>query len=150
MRLGEIMRTGVKIAGPNETAETAFQRMRLQRVRHLVVVNETGEIVGVLSDRDLGIKSGQTLRRNRRVADLMTQRPITVTPDTTVRRAANLLRGHNIGCVPIVDAGRLVGIVTTSDLLDLIGRGVERPVARGKRWTLAHRAPRHYPRAAVR
>jgi acetoin utilization protein AcuB len=150
MRLGEIMQTGVKTAGPEEAAETAFQRMRLQKVRHLVVVDKSGGILGVLSDRDLGAGRGEALRRNRRVADLMTRRPITVAPDTSVRQAANLLRGHNIGCVPIVDAGRLVGIVTTSDLLVLIGRGAERPVARVKRWTLAHRAPQRYPRANVR
>ena len=150
MRLGEIMQTGVKVASPEEAAETAFQRMRLQRVRHLVVVDKSGEIVGVLSDRDLGAGRGEALRRNRRVADLMTRRPITVSPDTSVRQAANLLRGHNIGCIPIVDAGRLVGIVTTSDLLVLIGRGVERPVPRVKRWTLARRAPPRYPRASVR
>ena len=150
MRLGEIMQTGVKVAGPDEAAETAFQRMRLQRVHHLVVVDKTGEIVGVLSDRDLGSRRGAILRRNRTVADLMTPRPVTVSPDMSVRQAANLLRGRNIGCLPIVDDGRLVGMVTTSDLLVLIGRGAERPVARVKRWTLAHRKPQRYPRASVR
>ena len=47
-----------------------------------------------------------------------------------------------IGCVPVLDRDRLVGIVTTTDVLDLVGRGAERPVDQAKRWTLKHRGPR--------
>jgi CBS domain-containing protein len=49
------------------------------------------------------------------------------------------MRGRTIGSLPVVEKGRLAGIVTVTDLLDLIGRGVERPVEKGKRWTLKHR-----------
>jgi CBS-domain-containing membrane protein len=98
--------------------------------------------VGVVSERDLGGPKGAEVRRGRTVGDLMSQPLVTATPQTTVREAANLLRGHLVGCLPLLERGRIVGIVTLSDLLDLIGRGVERPVARGKRWTLRHRGPR--------
>jgi CBS domain-containing protein len=50
----------------------------------------------------------------------MTSRVIVASPDTTVGEAARLLRGYTIGCVPVVDGKDLVGIVTTSDLLDLL------------------------------
>ena len=50
----------------------------------------------------------------------MTVKPITMKPYDTVRRAAARMRGVTIGCVPIVDEGRLVGIVTVADLLDLL------------------------------
>jgi acetoin utilization protein AcuB len=60
----------------------------------------------------------------------------------TVRKAANLLRGRTIGCLPVVEEGKLVGIVTISDLLERIGRGSERPIERGRRWILKGRGPR--------
>jgi len=60
----------------------------------------------------------------------------------TLRQAANLLRGRTIGCLPVVEGGELVGILTTTDLLELIGRGAEKPVAKGKRWVLKGRGPR--------
>ncbi len=72
----------------------------------------------------------------------MTAPAISAAPDMTIRKAANLLRGRSIGCLPVMDGGHLVGIVTTSDLLERIGRGVERPVSRGKRWILKGRGPR--------
>jgi acetoin utilization protein AcuB len=66
----------------------------------------------------------------------MTSRVIVASPETTVGDAARLLRGYTIGCVPIVDGKELVGIVTTSDLLDLLAEkprrrsGPERPLIR--------------------
>jgi acetoin utilization protein AcuB len=67
---------------------------------------------------------------------------VSATSDMTVRKAANLLRGRSIGCLPVMEDGDLVGIVTTTDLLERIGRGVERPVSKGKRWILKGRGPR--------
>jgi acetoin utilization protein AcuB len=72
----------------------------------------------------------------------MTSNLATATPSMTVRQAANLLRGRTIGCLPVLEGGKPVGIVTTTDLLDLIGRGAERPIARSIRWTLRGRGVR--------
>jgi len=58
-----------------------------------------------------------------------------------IRKAANLMRGRSIGCLVVVDGARIVGIVTVSDLLELIGRGIDPPVAAAPRTTLDHRAP---------
>jgi hypothetical protein len=52
------------------------------------------------------------------------------------------MRGHIIGCLPVIERGKVAGIGTLTDLLDLLGRGVQKPVAMGKRWTLKHRGPR--------
>jgi CBS domain-containing protein len=54
---------------------------------------------------------------------------------------ANLMRGRSIGCVVVTGNGRLAGIVTTSDLLELLGRGAIRPSPVGRRPALNHRAP---------
>jgi CBS domain-containing protein len=63
---------------------------------------------------------------------------VTVDPLATVRKTANLMRGRTIRCVPVVEGKRLVGIVTVSDLLELLRRGVARP-ARPPRHGLHHR-----------
>ena len=71
----------------------------------------------------------------------MTAPAATVEPATTVRQAANVMRGRSIGCLVVVKAGRVAGIVTVSDLLELVGRGLDRGMATSKRWTLRHRTP---------
>jgi acetoin utilization protein AcuB len=138
MRMEEVMSRKVETTYPGETASEAWQRMRLRGVRHLVV-KDGSEIVGILSDRDLGARSGAQVRQTRTVADLMSLHPVTVDIHTTVREAANLLRGRHIGCLPVTDGDRLKGIVTVTDLLDLIGRGAEKPIRTSTRWTLRRR-----------
>jgi acetoin utilization protein AcuB len=148
MRVQDVMTTGVKTIAPTAPAEDAWNVMRLQRIHHLVVT-KGNRVVGLLSERDAGGRRGAAIRTNRTVADLMTAPVATVEPTTTVRRAANLMRGHSIGCVVVVDAGRVAGIVTVSDLLELVGRGLDRGAASAKRWTLNHRTPHRKSRPAA-
>ena len=149
MRLKDIMESPVSTVGANEPAQQAWERMHLHRIHHLIVT-EGAQIVGVISARDLGGRAGHRARIGRSVADLMTRTGVVVaTPNTTVRQAANLMRGRSIGCLPVVEAGHLSGIVTVTDLLELIGRGAERPVAKAQRWIMAgrgHRVRRHVGR----
>lgn len=77
-----------------------------------------------------------------RISDLMTRGAVTAAPDDTVRAAANRLRGRSLGCLPVVDGDRLVGLLTVSDVLELVGRGAERPTERGVRKTLRRRGAR--------
>jgi acetoin utilization protein AcuB len=136
MRINEIMSKDViKIAAARSIAE-AREEMKRARIHHVVVV-DAGRVVGVVSDRDLAGSRGN----GRTIADVMARDVVAAKPSTTVRQAANLMRGRTIGCLPVFDDGRLVGIVTTTDLLDLIGRGAERPVAESTRWTMRRRAP---------
>lgn len=140
IRVQDVMSRDVKTIGPEETADSAYEAMRARGFHHLVVV-ENGRMVGVLSDRDLGGVRGVAAHKGQPVRALMTPSVVSVSPETPIRKVANLLRGRSIGCVPVVEGERLVGIVTTSDLLTLVGRGIERPVPKTKRWTLKHRAP---------
>jgi predicted transcriptional regulator len=95
----------------------------------------------VLSSRDLGGRTMATAKRNVNVADLMTDRVVAVAPDTPVRKAANLMRGRWIGCLVVTKADRVVGIVTAADLLELLGRGADRPSPLRKRADLHYRVP---------
>ena len=148
MRLSEIMSTKVRTIGPAESAELAWDRMKLHQIHHLVVVRDN-EIVGIVTDRDLGSNHGREVREGRSVRDLMTPSVTTAPSDLTIREAANLMRGHHAGSLPVVDDGKLVGIVTVWDFLDLIGRGAERPVAHPDRWTMKSRGDMpHGPKVA--
>jgi CBS domain-containing protein len=138
MRLAELMTTEVETVEEGEGAAEAFERMRRLRIHHLVVTRGR-EIRGVLSARDSVAASGEF----ECVGDVMTADVVTASPSTTVREAANLLRGNGVGCLPVVDrAGALAGIVTTADLLQLLGGGGGRPVARSGRRAPARRGPR--------
>jgi CBS domain-containing protein len=140
MRVQDVMTGNVKTVKPTVTADEAWDAMRFYRIHHLVVI-KAKRIVGVLSNRDAGGPRGSGVRAARTVADLMTAPAITVEPTMTVRQAANLMRGRSIGCLVVAKAGRAIGIVTVSDLLDLVGRGLERGAASNRRRTLSHRAP---------
>lgn len=148
IRVSDVMSPDVRTASPGQSAEAAYETMRARRIHHLAVVQD-GDLVGVVTDRDLAGARGAALRRGRVVGDLMTAGAVTVAPDVPVRRAANLMRGRSIGCLVVRDGHRVVGIVTVSDLLESIGRGVERPTEVGRRWTLKHRAP-HRKRAGAK
>jgi CBS domain-containing protein len=148
MRVAEIMSTHVRTVGPADSAVVAWDRMRLHRIHHLVVVRDT-EILGVITDRDLGGRRGREVREGRSVRDLMTPAVTTASPDTTIRDAANVMRGHGAGCLPVVDRGRLVGILTVWDLLELIGRGATRPTAKPPRWVMRDRGQRPHAQEVV-
>jgi acetoin utilization protein AcuB len=141
MRMQDMMTNRVETISPDFPCEQALEKMRQLDIRHLVVTDGAG-VIGVLSHRDIGGKHGAAVRRGRRASDLMAERPVTVTPRTTVRQAANLLRGRNIGCLPVVEDGQLVGLVTITDMLDLLGRGTQKPVEQSKRRTVRSRGPR--------
>lgn len=139
MRLREIMKTRVESISANESAEAAANRMRSARIRHLVV-QDGKKIVGVISDRDIG-RLG-SFRQIETVEEVMSAPVVTASPDTTLMKAANLLRGRTIGCLPIMERGGLVGIVTITDVLELVGRGEERPVPKSKSGVMKERGPR--------
>jgi CBS domain-containing protein len=144
MRVQDIMTVNVETTAPATSAEEAWAAMKRQSIRHLIV-KEGSRLVGVLSTRDLGGERGAALRRDRTVADLMATHVATVSAAETVRKAANIMRGRTIGSLVVVDGRRPVGIVTMSDLLDVLGHGggrgaVQRPL-------LNHRVPhrkRHF------
>jgi len=135
------MKKKVETVTSETSAEEAWNRMRMRRIHHLVVT-QGSKVIGVLSDRDMGGLGDPGYQEGRSVGDLMTPSVVIARKDTTLREAANLLRGRTIGSLPVVENGKLVGIVTTTDLLTLIGKGSERPVAKSKRWIMKGRGAR--------
>jgi acetoin utilization protein AcuB len=148
MRVQDVMTKGVKTIAPTVAAEDAWNVMRINRIHHLIAT-KANKVVGVLSDRDAGGRRGSSVRTNSVVADLMSAPAVTVEPTMTVRQAANVMRGRSIGCLVVVESARAIGIVTVSDLLELVGRGLDRGAAIAERRTLNHRAPHRKSKGVV-
>ena len=88
MRVQDIMTDSVRTIAPTATAEEAWQLMHQAGIHHLVVARDS-RLIGLVSDRDLGSRRGDSLRRGKTVAEVMTSDVVTVLPDTPVRKAAN-------------------------------------------------------------
>ncbi len=96
---------------PATTIEEMTKLMTDMRMHHLLVCNRAGDVVGVVSDRDLRPTHGTTAQQ------VMSYPPLTCTSDTPISEAITFLRNENISCLPVVDHGELCGILTTSDLV---------------------------------
>ncbi|HVO35498.1 MAG TPA: CBS domain-containing protein [Gemmatimonadales bacterium] len=101
-------------------------------VRHVPVVDAQGKLAGLLSQRDVlrstlsDLASTPVDRRNQlghvSLADVMRREVLTVGPGESVQAAARLMRQHKYGCLPVVEDGRVVGIITEHDLLEVVER----------------------------
>ncbi len=131
MKVRDLMSSDVATVRRNEQLQIADDLMNLGRIRHTPVLDDEGdEVVGILSQRDLfrgalarALGYGQHAQHKVLgmlfVKDVMTSDPITVAPDLPVPEAAQIMLEKKIGCLPVVDGGRLVGILTESDFLRL-------------------------------
>lgn len=114
---------------PSLLISHAWDIMQREHIRHLPVVNH-GAVVGMLSDRDLlrianVLPSGDLAFVRRHVEDVMTLKPITCAPGNSVGYVAKLMTDKKIDAIPIVEDDRMVGLVTSTDLLHLLIEGAE-------------------------
>lgn len=100
--------------GPHDTLASAQEKMTVGRFRRVPVVQD-GVLIGILTDRDIRRHAG--VEERTKVQAVMTERPLTVSPLTPVEEAARLMLTHQIGGLPVLENGKLVGIITTSDIL---------------------------------
>jgi len=114
MQIINLMTSDPVTIRPHDTLSKAKTIMDAGRFRRVPVVDD-GRLVGILTERDLREYTG--FLESTRVNAAMRTALITVTPYNTVEDAARLMLKHKIGGLPIVADGKLVGIVTTSDLL---------------------------------
>ena len=133
IRVREWMTSPIVSIKLHDTILHAREIMEKKRINQLPVVVR-GRLVGIVTDRDLRDAfpsvlniSGRRRRRRRRpsagpdevhVEEVMTRNVLTLAPDATVDHAAQVIRRERIGAVPVVEKGKIVGILTRSDLLD--------------------------------
>jgi CBS domain-containing protein len=115
--VGGIMTRSVKTVGPGETIEKAAEKMKVNRIGSLVVIDKEKPI-GIVTERDIAYKlvaegkSGKT-----KVKEVMSKDLKTVPEDKPLTDAAKLMAAHVIRRLPVVDKGRLIGIVAIEDIM---------------------------------
>jgi acetoin utilization protein AcuB len=113
---------------PNATIAETMELMREKKIRRLPVL-ENGKLVGIITERkllevspspatSLSVFEINYLLAKTRVASLMTKDVITVMPGTLLEEAARIMRDKDIGALPVLDNGALVGIITETDIFD--------------------------------
>lgn len=133
MNVSQWMTKSLITIKPQDTLRLARERMAQHRINQLpVVVND--KLVGIVTDRDVRDAYPSSLRLLRGkdidefgdshiVEEIMTYSVVTVSPQTSLRDAALQLRRQRFGALPVVENGKLVGIITRSDLLDAMLAG---------------------------
>ena len=101
-------------------ADTDFQSalalMQKRNLRRLPVVDGAGALTGMVAERDLLLAAMRYLQSRVDVADIMQKDVVTVAPATPIQDAARLMLDHRIGGLPVVDGGKLVGVITETDI----------------------------------
>ncbi|WP_155592730.1 acetoin utilization AcuB family protein [Lysinibacillus cavernae] len=124
MIVEEIMNDEPYTLAPTNTVLEALRLMREKKVRHLPVVDEERHVLGVITERDIKEVLPSSLQDEpnspvfkAKVEDIMVKDPLVGHPLDFVEEVALTFYESKVGCLPIVSGGKLVGIVTTTDLL---------------------------------
>jgi CBS domain-containing protein len=126
--VGQLMTRVVLTVDQNQQLSSADDIMRLGHVRHVLAVDEDGALQGVVSQRDLflggllralgfGSRSKEQALNSLRVKDAMKTVLVTTTADTTLESAARLMADNKVGCLPVLEGGNIVGILTEGDFV---------------------------------
>lgn len=126
----DLMTRDVHTVDPNDALLTADRIMSLGRIRHVLVVDSDDLLVGVLSQRDLfhngllralgyGSYAAHKAMDGLVVKEVMTTSPLTIAPDAPLAQAAATMYKSKVGCLPVVEGDKLVGILTESDFVKL-------------------------------
>lgn len=126
MLVGDIAQTDLVTVSPSATLGAVLHLLNRRGVRHLLVVQGT-RLVGIISDRDvkaeLALSAGVELEGQRRNAgQMMTREPITISPETSIAEAARQMLSARVSALPVVKDHRPIGIVTETDLLEVLAK----------------------------
>jgi CBS domain-containing protein len=127
-RLGQFMTEELFTVRPDDLLDLAASIMDWKHVRHVPVENNKGEIIGLISHRAIlrEVARGRTNNEDpAAVRDVMKLNPITAAPEMLTVEAIRLMRKNKLGCLPVVDKNKLVGIITDHDLINVAGKLLE-------------------------
>jgi acetoin utilization protein AcuB len=129
MKVKELMTKKVIKLTPDDKVDRLFFLFNFENIRHVPVVAENGKLLGIVSDRDLKKVLGTPRRQmerpdgtkftlsTRKIKTVMRRQPFTIDPEANAADAAALMAKKKIGALPVVSKGKLVGIITSTDIL---------------------------------
>lgn len=136
MIIEEIMNPNVVSMRPHESIGKAIELMDANRIRHIPIIDENQYVIGIVTDRDLKDVSPSILHADehsedlyRPISTIMTENVLTGHPLDFVEEVSSMFYEHKIGCLPIVKEGKLVGIITETDMLHTLVKlmGADQP-----------------------
>ena len=130
LKVKDIMTAEVFVLHATQTLELVRSLMRIKHVRHVPIVEPDNTFVGLMTHRDLLAQTishlaevddeeQEYLDRHIHIMNIMKKDVLTVDPEMDLCQAITLLLEHKYGCLPVVSGGKLVGIVTEADFLNL-------------------------------
>jgi len=117
--VSQFMTTDLFTVHPDDLIDLAASVMDWRHIRHVPVEDGEGKLVGLVTHRMLLrlLTAQHQETKQITVAEIMLTNPVTVTSNTSSLEAIEIMRGHRIGCIPVVDDSQLVGIITSFDFL---------------------------------
>lgn len=133
LRVRDLMTEKVVSVRPQDSVEKIYDAMAERNIRHLAVIDEEGDLVGLVSHRDLlrnaniersdlPLSVQRELMRRMRVEEVMTSEVETTEPELLLSEAAQVMFENKFGCLPVVEGWRVVGILTESDFVKYFTR----------------------------
>jgi len=132
--VGQIMSTQLFTVRPEDLVDLAAAMMDWEKIRYVPVEDDEGLLVGIITHRSLlrMVARGQGLGKDAvPVKDIMLRDPISVTPQTPTLDAIKLMRDRQVGSLTVVEDGKLAGIVTENDIIDVSATLLERFLGEG-------------------
>lgn len=131
MFVSDWMTKTIYTLGPENSVSEAIYLLKEKKIKHLPITNKDQRLLGILSDRDikeytpskatsLDIHELHFVLFKTKISTIMKKKVLTTTPDMPVEEAAMIMYDNNIGCLPVVEHGRLVGIISDRDLFHVL------------------------------
>jgi acetoin utilization protein AcuB len=131
MLVGERMTRNPVTIREDESIDEGLHLMRERKVRRLLVLDGSGRMIGIVSDKDLlhatpspvtslSVHEMHYLLARLKIKQVMSSPVISVSPDTSIEEAARIMADNKIGGLPVVEAGQLVGIITETDVFKIL------------------------------
>ena len=124
----DLMTAEVFTLRPQNNLATLYDLFDSKRVRHVPIVDADGDLVGLVTERDLSrsalgplmdlpLSAERDELRRRKIRDIMVTEPDSIEPDASLKTAADMLLENKVGCLPVVEGLHLVGILTEADFV---------------------------------
>jgi CBS domain-containing membrane protein len=135
LRVADLMTESVATLRPDDSIATLNDLMTSRHVRHVPIVDAEGDLVGLVSHRDLlraalsraselPVSAQRQILRHIRIEEIMIADPETTEPEVDLREAAQVMLENKYGCLPVVEGSRLVGILTEADFVRYLAERV--------------------------